>query len=64
MKLPAELREKLLLYAIPYGKAVQQMPEDCTTNDPNLTPVDVRLFAANKYIKNESEPMFYKFNTF
>ncbi len=34
------------------------MPTDKTTNSPALVPVDLRLFAVSRQMKNEAEDLF------
>ena len=61
-KLPSEVRIHILGYLLKNDKDVRQMPADKTTNSPALVPVDLRLFAVSRQMKNEAEDLFYTQN--
>ena len=62
--LPVEIRTKILHLALTNQKELRHMPEDRTTNDDILLPVDLRILAVSKQMKAEAEPIFYQSNVF
>ena len=61
--LPFELRRIILCLHLKHRKPVQQLPPNFEIKDRRYLPVDTRIFAVNKCIKDEAEKAFYAINT-
>ena len=63
-RLPLELRTQIITPMLKRDKELQQMPEDQSTHDDWLYPIDVRLFAVSRQMNLEATRVFYSSNVF
>lgn len=63
LALPTEIRLEILQMLLSREKKVTQMPAGIPTTDYERVPVDTRIFAVSSIVKEEAEPVFYRFNT-
>ena len=62
--LPFELRRIILSYQLKQRKPVLQIPPNFKGEDKGFLPVDTRIFAVSKRVREEADTVFYAENIF